>query len=520
MIVSHKARCREFTGPTPHSVAVRAKFPSSKPLDFLTLERRKVEGERESFAEFAKYQRAWDIKNSWIQNTNQHYVRNTTERHVKAAINQYDKSVEERRERLRIMLETEEQELLKETEERRETPLERQAKMKERARVLRDIRETQRQQIVSEKMEQLFINQCEELRAVLAKRREEETRMDCVAQVLSKQERQQEQQMKDKQFSEMWEAIRQREEQKESDRVERRQQKTNEHLNHLRAQMDVVDQQRQHAKMLKEEETQLLHEQREMQRLQDEREKHQRLKAQKTRRRQLDQSYRMKMRRLAKEQQEELAFDMSLIQQVLNQESNEKQESAQRKVELREEQQRYRQYLADELEKQKKLEHETELLIEEKLRETWDKRDKQSQMEREARNRLMKDVLEARSLQIQHKLEMNKQKQDQLAKDKEELMQTAEEIKLIDQKEKTQHKEFSRAYQADLLAQMQHKQQRKQFEKVLEDREFQSGLAMHQEYERMKERILSRPTSHTTVAHPFRRTEGAKSAPVQKSHRE
>ena len=72
-------------------------------------------------------------------------------------------------------------------------------------------------------------------------------------------------------------------------------------------------------------------------------------------------------------------------------------------AELRDEQQRYRQYLADELQRQKEEEKETEQLIEEKLKEVWTKREEQSRLQREARNRLMKEVMEARSLQIQHK---------------------------------------------------------------------------------------------------------------------
>ena len=74
-------------------------------------------------------------------------------------------------------------------------------------------------------------------------------------------------------------------------------------------------------------------------------------------------------------------------------------------AELREEQQRYRQYLADELQRQKEEEKETEQLIEEKLKEVLTKREERGRLQREARNRLMKEVMEARSLQIQHKCE-------------------------------------------------------------------------------------------------------------------
>lgn len=41
--------------------------------------------------------------------------------------------------------------------------------------------------------------------------------------------------------------------------------------------------------------------------------------------------------------------------------------------------------------------------MEESLKEVWTKRAEQSRLQREARNRLMEEVMEARSLQIQHK---------------------------------------------------------------------------------------------------------------------
>lgn len=74
-------------------------------------------------------------------------------------------------------------------------------------------------------------------------------------------------------------------------------------------------------------------------------------------------------------------------------------------AELAEDQQRYLKYFTDQLEKRKKEEEEIDLLIEEGLKEVWAQRDQQRRVEREARNRLMKEVMETRSLQIQHKRE-------------------------------------------------------------------------------------------------------------------
>lgn len=73
--------------------------------------------------------------------------------------------------------------------------------------------------------------------------------------------------------------------------------------------------------------------------------------------------------------------------------------------ELREEQRRYRKYLFEELQRQRKEEEEMEHLIEEQLKEVWAKREEKSRLEREARKRLMEEVMEAQHLQIQNKCE-------------------------------------------------------------------------------------------------------------------
>lgn len=58
--------------------------------------------------------------------------------------------------RLQKLLETEEQLYLQEIEARKETSLQRQEKMKDYIKALRERRERERQQLVSNKLEQLF----------------------------------------------------------------------------------------------------------------------------------------------------------------------------------------------------------------------------------------------------------------------------------------------------------------------------------------------------------------------------
>ncbi|XP_023257031.1 cilia- and flagella-associated protein 53-like [Seriola lalandi dorsalis] len=158
MLLSQKGTGgREFTGPTPHSAAVRAKFPPSRPVDHLILERQKQDAARDEVLDFTRYQQTCDVKNSWLKSSDRHFLRGAIEREVRAAVKQNESDIDERRHRLAELLEAEQQQLLQELEEKKETTVERQNKMRERARLLRERRESERQQLVSHKLEQLFM---------------------------------------------------------------------------------------------------------------------------------------------------------------------------------------------------------------------------------------------------------------------------------------------------------------------------------------------------------------------------
>ncbi|KAL7844253.1 hypothetical protein SRHO_G00227920 [Serrasalmus rhombeus] len=501
----HRARCREFTGPTPHSVAVRARYPSSRPPDYLILEQRKQETIRDKVLEFTKDQSACDLRMRWEKNTEHRMVSATIDRRVQEAMAQYQMSIDEKRERLREMLESEEREFLKEQEEKKETVLERQTKMRERARYLKETREHERQKIVADKLDQLFREQCEELRAAQTRRRQDEVCRERAAQIRSREEKRHLHQGEEMLFAQLWESDRLAKEERENQQAQRQRESNFQTLAFLQAQMEAAEQQRLQAKQLKEEEAQILREQREMLRLEEQRGHMQKLQSQQSRRRQLDLCLRLKMKRVAQEQQDELALDMSILEQLLTHERDEKKEEALRKLELGEEQQKYRQYLAEQLEEQRRQEAETEKLIEAELQQTWRRRAEQWRLEKEARDRLMKDVLDIRRLQIQEKLERNAHKQAELAKEREELNRIIQENKQLDEQEKTCLREACQEYQADLLAQMLHQQQLREVEKAEKEREFQRGLIYQEKYNQKIQDILSRPVSNTTAVHPFRR---------------
>lgn len=132
--------------------------------------------------EFTKDQSSCDVRMRWERNTQRRMVSATISRRLQEARGQYQMDIDERRERLewnnlnyyleivslydvmslglfyrlRELLESEEREILREMEAKKETVLERQAKMLERAKTLRERRESERQRLAAEKLDQLF----------------------------------------------------------------------------------------------------------------------------------------------------------------------------------------------------------------------------------------------------------------------------------------------------------------------------------------------------------------------------
>lgn len=95
--------------------------------------------------------------------------------------------------RLRDLLEEEEAGYMTEMEAKKETTIERQAKMRERAKQLKERRESERQALAEMKLEQRWRDQCEEMRSLLVKRNQDEVCIERAEQVRLKKEEQERQ---------------------------------------------------------------------------------------------------------------------------------------------------------------------------------------------------------------------------------------------------------------------------------------------------------------------------------------
>lgn len=76
---------------------------------------------------------------------------------------------------------------------KKETTLERQAKMRERAKQLKEKRESERQALAEMKLEQRWRDQCEEMRSLLVKQNQDEVCIERAEQLRLKREEQERQ---------------------------------------------------------------------------------------------------------------------------------------------------------------------------------------------------------------------------------------------------------------------------------------------------------------------------------------
>ncbi|XP_066458657.1 cilia- and flagella-associated protein 53 isoform X2 [Eleutherodactylus coqui] len=484
----------------------KAKFPSSRPHDFIILETRRREDLREQMLAFTKDIDLEDIRGKWERLTDHKILHNRVQRKVNETMEDYRLQTEERRDRLKALLETEELEHIKEMESMSETTLERQAKIRERAKSLRERREKERLAIVAEKRDQQFREQCEELRVLKSKMHENEVCSERMAQLALKEELDRQRKEEDILFAELWEKDRLAKVEHEEKKTQRQMELNREMLDVLQVQRAAAEAQRMEEKRLKEEEAYLLVEQRKLMKLEAERAQREKQQKQLQVRNTLDKSIRLKMKRLAKEQQEELALDMKIMEQLMQGSQDGTQEKHLRKMELQREQQIYRQYLAKQLEEEKRQEKEMDMLIEAELKKSWAKRTEQLRLEKEARNRLMKEVMETRRQQIEEKLQQIAKEQEELACDKELLEMAIAEHKQLEKERNTRQMQNAKLYQQQLLSQVSYQQLQRKVEKEEDRREYESGLQAERSYQQKLQDILSRPYIRKEQIHPLRRT--------------
>ena len=174
----------------------------------------------------------------------------------------------------------------------------------------------------------------------------------------------------------------------------------------LRDQMKVLEIQKEKERQLRIENARLSQERLNIDRIERELAHREKIRQQQARKEELDISVRIKMQNEARKAQEEMALDLKLLEDALATSKSEDDERIKRKQELLEEGNRYREYLKAQLEEEKRKEKELELFIDAEVEKQFQKRLNQWRAEKEARKRLLEQVIRERRVQI---LEKSKQ---------------------------------------------------------------------------------------------------------------
>lgn len=501
-MVQHVRRCREFTGPTPHSVAIRAKPTSKRPVEHLILETRRKDELREQAIAETKYQKSCDLKSEWEKATDKRIKSNTIARRVEKLMQRGTFSLEDRRERLKEMLLAEEQQYIEEMEAKEETTIERQAKMRERAKFLKEKREQERLKLVEEKLDQRWRDNCEELRSTLSQRHQDEVFVERHEQLKMKEEKKKKELEVDKFYADLWAEDIQiksmREEQTAREQIER----NRETLKVLQVQIAACEKQREDEEKLKEMEAQWLKEEAKLRAEEEKWLQEEKLRKQKAAKRSREVSIRLKKEKEAKEKQEELALDMKILEKLLDDTRNEVKEETQRKREMREENLRFMQYCAMNRKEDEEREKELERIVNEEVEKKWAQTIKQYKMERDARQKLLANVMKSREQQIEERKRIAEKEQEAEIAERDALLAAIEEHKRLEAENQERIKNRNIGYQRDLDMQIDYQRRVKAKEIEEEEREFRMGQEAEAEYQRKLKEALDRPT--IDKVHPMR----------------
>ncbi|XP_061149598.1 cilia- and flagella-associated protein 53 [Syngnathus typhle] len=467
------------------------------------------EEERRRASECARQREACRVNNRWLLTSEARNAGHSVRRDVDEVMMQQRCAVHQRQQRLRQLLEDEERQLVLSARLAREKPSGSQAQMRERAKSLHDAREAQRRQVVAQKLEQQFREQCHELREGQSKRSFLQVCEERAAQLRSQRELALARQREDDMFQQLWRADARAKEERERCEATQARRCDQMQMEFLRQQLDDGESLRQRRRRDRQEQARQQEEQTQALQREAQRERGQRHQGQAARRRLLDDSLRLKMERVAKEHQDELQLDLDILRQTLQDESQAQRDTADKRpqADLRDEQLRFRQYLADQMAARQKDQEEMEQMMGEKMKETWDRRERQNRLQQDARNRLMRELAESHQLQSAQKQQCEVQRRADIAEERVEVDAALRDTKQADEELSKRQRRAYVAYQAELQAQVEQLRRQRREREDEERREQRHLEQMEQEKLERKDRVLSRPNDG--IMHPFRKAAGA-----------
>ncbi|XP_016080570.1 PREDICTED: cilia- and flagella-associated protein 53 [Miniopterus natalensis] len=496
---------REVKGPTPKVVIVRPKPPkgqrAEQKLERILREHQKHHAILDSIKSVERDR----LKADWYQHNDRKFVDSLVKARTKDAMQGFITNTEERRNKLRELLASEENEYFTEMQLKEETVEEKKDRMKDKTRLLKEKKEKERQDFVAEKLDQQFRECCEELRIELFSTHQKKVCEERKAQIAFNEELKRQKLVEEQMFSKLWEEDRLAKEKREAKEASRQKELMENTRLGLNAQITEIKAQRQAAQQLKEEEARFLEDDKAQVKLENERDKLKKQKTKQEMRTTLQKALQEKIERIQQEYREEQDLNMKLVQRALQDLKEEADKKKQRKEDMVREQKTYYQYLAQRREEENAQEKELDRLLEEEKAKKMVEKEKQLRLEKEARKRLVDEVMCTRKLQVQEKLQRKAKEQEERALEQEHIHEGLNELNRQEKENFARRSGLAQEHQKQLQMQISYQQRAREAQKEEERQELEAGIAANKIHQDKIQELLSAHRVQLQNVHPMRR---------------
>ncbi|XP_073485738.1 trichoplein keratin filament-binding protein [Aquarana catesbeiana] len=438
----------------------------------------------------ARFRNEWDMANRYFKQSDVcsskqaqwssriSYEQSMNAYHREKQREEKRKNLERRRDELRKMLQEERNMLeaeLKELSQNRQPDLN---SMRERAEVLRSAREERRKKLAEEMLYEQWKTNNPKLREVESSMHKKYVVDAWGEQITEKNQEKLEEREEKKRFENQYELARREALENMKREEERRRQAEREQAEVLRQQMEELKLRELEAQNLKKEQEDLLRQQWEVEKLQEERRKTEERQKKTELGHFLSRQYTAQMKRRAQMIQEELEMDMKILSALISKEDEEQRLQSARREQAAADAAWMKRVIEEQLRLERQREAEIDTMFREEARQVWEKREAEWERERNARNRLMKEVLHGRQLQIKEQIEQNRQAQRESLQSREELIRELEEVRQLTSRAKKEDEEQKTARRLELETQISERRLKEMEEMLrLEEEEQEEKLA-------------------------------------------
>ncbi|XP_033102146.1 trichoplein keratin filament-binding protein-like [Anneissia japonica] len=401
-----------------------------------------------------------------------------------------------RRERLKILLQDEKDELEAELRGLSTGNYMRLSDMKDRTNEIKSKRERERQQIADEKMYEHWKKNNPDLRKLESNMHKKHVIQRWGEQIQETTDRRttaREQERKDDYRLEMERlaAI-----EKDHQAQEARLQEEKIRASELKEQMMELKQREFEAEKLKNEEAALMQEQWELEKLEEERYKLEEQRKQTQLGQFLSRQYKAQLRRKSQEVQKALEMDRKILEALAEKEEEDKGLQSARREKAQADAAWMRQVVDEQIQLEKAREAELDMLYREEAQRQWNKREAEWERERLARERLMSEVLAGRLTQVKSKIEENQRRQEESLQQREDLLRELEVAQQMTARDKAATARQKQQTHREIQDQISEKNERVQKAIRRELQEKQMEEEAERGYEEMLRQEASRMSLH------------------------